>query len=136
MENAEELLFDSVEQVKMDRWPQGRVVLVGDSAWCVTPCAGMGVSAGLAAAGLLGTMLERHPRALAAWEAKLRPSIEYYQQIGLEQQAFSTPTSRFQIGLRKMLTRWQKWPLAGRWLRAMWEDGKTSRMEEQDIARA
>ncbi|MCO1581194.1 FAD-dependent monooxygenase [Crossiella sp. SN42] len=140
MENAEELLFDSVEQVKMDRWHQGRVVLLGDSAWCVTLYAGMGVSAGLAGADLLGTMLERHPRdlprALAAWEAKLRPSIEYYQQIGLEQQAFFTPTSRFQIGLRKMLARWQKWPLVGRWLRAMWEGGKASRMKDMDIARA
>ncbi|MCK2239792.1 MULTISPECIES: FAD-dependent monooxygenase [unclassified Crossiella] len=140
MEEADELLFDSVEQVKMDRWHDGRVVLLGDSAWCVTLYAGMGVSAGLAGADLLGTMLERHPgdldRALTEWEAKLRPSIEYYQQNGLDQQAFFTPTSRFQIGLRKVLMRGQKWPLIGRLLQAMREGGKASRMKELDIARA
>jgi 2-polyprenyl-6-methoxyphenol hydroxylase-like FAD-dependent oxidoreductase len=71
LEATDELLFDSVEQVQMDRWHKGRVVLVGDSAWCVTLYAGMGVSAGLAGADLLGTMLGRHgniERALTEWE--------------------------------------------------------------------
>ncbi|WP_329048701.1 hypothetical protein OG738_39390 [Amycolatopsis sp. NBC_01488] len=61
METADNLLFDSVEQARMDRWHRGRVVLVGDSAWCVTLYAGMGVSMGMSGADLLGTMLERHP---------------------------------------------------------------------------
>ncbi len=29
-------LFDSVHQVKMERWSTGRVVLAGDAAWCLT----------------------------------------------------------------------------------------------------
>ncbi len=40
LEKADEYLFDSVEQVHMDSWHRGRVVLVGDSAWCVTLYAG------------------------------------------------------------------------------------------------
>lgn len=140
MEQADELLFDSVEQVHLDRWHRGRVVLLGDSAWCVTLYAGMGVSAGLAGADLLGTMLERHPgdlrRALTEWEAKLRPYIEYYQRNGVDQQAFFTPTTRWQIALRKVLLRAQKLPLAGRFLHNMRENGKASRMKEHDIARA
>ncbi len=35
MESADDLLFDSVEQVRMDSWHRGRVVWVGDAAWCV-----------------------------------------------------------------------------------------------------
>jgi 2-polyprenyl-6-methoxyphenol hydroxylase-like FAD-dependent oxidoreductase len=140
LESADELLFDSVEQVRMDRWHHGRVVLVGDSAWCVTLYAGMGVSAGLAGADLLGTMLERHPRnlelALTEWERKLRPYIEYYQHNGISQRAFFTQTSRVQIALRKVLMRGQKLPLAGRLLQHMRESGKASRMKEMDIARA
>jgi 2-polyprenyl-6-methoxyphenol hydroxylase-like FAD-dependent oxidoreductase len=34
MESTDELIFDSVEQVRLDSWHRGRVVLVGDAAWC------------------------------------------------------------------------------------------------------
>ncbi|WP_410586367.1 FAD-dependent monooxygenase [Amycolatopsis sp. lyj-23] len=81
-ESAGTVLFDSAEQVRMDTWHSGRVVLLGDAAWCVTLYAGMGVSAGLTGAELLGVMLERHPgdvrTALAAWERALRPYIGHY----------------------------------------------------------
>ncbi|MEO6090951.1 MAG: hypothetical protein ABIQ18_48400 [Umezawaea sp.] len=36
LETTDGLLFDSVEQVYLDTRYKGRVVLVGDSAWCVT----------------------------------------------------------------------------------------------------
>src|SRR4051812_24761509 len=70
-------LFDSVRQVKMPSWHRGRVVLVGDAAWCVTLYAGMGATSGIAGGELLGPMLQRHPGdlpgALHAWEARMRP---------------------------------------------------------------
>jgi 2-polyprenyl-6-methoxyphenol hydroxylase-like FAD-dependent oxidoreductase len=85
-------------------------------------------------------MLERHPEdlelALTEWEQKLRPYIEYYQQNGISQRAFFTPSSRVQIALRKVLMRGQKLPLTGRLLERMRESGKASRMKETDIARA
>jgi len=140
LESADELLFDSVEQVHMDSWHRGRVVLVGDSAWCVTLYAGMGVSAGLAGADLLGTMLERHPgdleRALTEWETRLRPSLEYYQSLGHEQRAFFTPTSRWQIALRKLLVRFNSLPPARRVLQFLQGDDTATRMKEMDIAAA
>ena len=81
-EEAEEILFDSAEQVRMDSWHSGRVVLIGDAAWCVTLYAGMGVSSGLAGAELLGALLERHPgdigTALGEWEQALRPYLDHY----------------------------------------------------------
>lgn len=80
---ADELLFDSAEQVHLDSWHRGRVVLVGDSAWCTTLYSGMGVSAGLAGADLLGRLLGQYAddveHALTEWESTLRPSVEYYQ---------------------------------------------------------
>ena len=135
MDHAGDVLFDSVEQVRMDRWSKGRVVLLGDSAWCVTLWAGMGVSSALAGADLLGTMLRRHPleKALAEWESHLRPYIDYYQENGVQQRAFFMPETRREVLLRKVLTRGHKVPVIGRYLRNQRVGGKAARMKETDI---
>lgn len=138
METSDEMLFDSVEQVKMDSWSNGRVVLVGDAAWCVTLWAGMGVSAGLAGADLLGSVLERYPddldRALREWESQLRPYIEYYQRNAHSQRAFFTPKNRFEIILRNLLVRGHRLPVVGRYLDNMQGRGKAGQMKDADIA--
>lgn len=88
-EAADHHLFDSVHQVEMPKWHSERVVLVGDSAWCMTLYSGMGASAGLAGGDLLGTSLQRNPgtlpRALREWEQRLRPFITTQQQLGRTQ---------------------------------------------------
>ncbi|MFB6679357.1 hypothetical protein ACFCWG_44610 [Streptomyces sp. NPDC056390] len=42
MDRLESVLFDQVSQIRMSRWSQGRVVLLGDSAWCMTLHSGQG----------------------------------------------------------------------------------------------
>lgn len=63
----------------MTSWYRGRVVLVGDSAWCPTLYSGMGATSGLAGANLLGQALQKYPDdsdyALNQWEQILRPKI-------------------------------------------------------------
>jgi len=39
-----ELYFDSVSQIHMSSWHSGRVVLVGDAAYCASPLSGRGTS--------------------------------------------------------------------------------------------
>ncbi|MFD3417553.1 FAD-dependent monooxygenase [Streptomyces decoyicus] len=140
LESADDLLFDSVEQVHMDRWHRGRVVLVGDSAWCVTLYAGMGASAGLAGADLLGTMLDSHPdnvgRALAEWEHALRPYVEHYQHNGAQQRKFFVPANRLQLTIRKVMTKGMRTPVTSRVIRRLQAKSKTARFKEMDIARA
>ncbi|MEU4156469.1 FAD-dependent monooxygenase [Actinoplanes sp. NPDC026670] len=113
-ETAEAPLFDSAEQVKMDTWHRGRVVLLGDAAWCVTLYAGMGVSAGLAGAELLGTMLRQHPGdlgvALADWERTLRPYLDDYQHSAYEQRSFFVQENRRQIRMRRAFIRLRTLP--------------------------
>jgi 2-polyprenyl-6-methoxyphenol hydroxylase-like FAD-dependent oxidoreductase len=137
LETADDLLFDSVEQVRMDQWHRGRVVLVGDAAWCVCLYAGMGVSAGLSGADMLGMMLERHPddmkRAFCEWERKLRPYIDYYQRIGIEQRQFFTPDSHRRIAVRRAMARLNA-GTAGRVLHYVNARTKATRMKEVDIA--
>lgn len=77
--------FDSVGQIVMDRWSQGRVVLLGDSAWCVTVFAGYGAALALDGADRLGDALTAHgddiPAALDAWETELRPEVKKRQAL-------------------------------------------------------
>jgi 2-polyprenyl-6-methoxyphenol hydroxylase-like FAD-dependent oxidoreductase len=114
---AEEYLFDSVHQVRMDRWHDGRVVLVGDAAWCLTLYSGMGASAGLAGSELLGNMLEKHPTdlagALRAWEEKLRPFIARLQLDALKMRMLFTPSGVAQRVLRATILRLFGVPVAG-----------------------
>ncbi|KFU80203.1 2-polyprenyl-6-methoxyphenol hydroxylase [Amycolatopsis lurida] len=105
LESADDVLFDSVEQVRLDSWHQGRVVLMGDAAWCVTLYAGMGVSSGLTGADLLGGMLERHPgdlgTALSAWERALRPYVDHYQDGAFADRKIFVVDNRLQLLLRR-----------------------------------
>src|SRR5690606_10494894 len=111
---------------------------VGDSAWCVGLYSGMGVSAGLAGADLLGTMLERHPgdipAALRAWEDRLRPYIDAYQESGVDRRNFVTPRSRLQVALRPMMARSARLPLIGRAAQLIEAGRKANRARQVDIA--
>ncbi|MFE0155164.1 FAD-dependent monooxygenase [Nonomuraea sp. NPDC059007] len=119
-EQAPEYLFDSVNQVKMPRWHRGRVVLIGDAAWCVTLYAGMGASSGIAGAELLGTMLQRHPGdqpgALRAWEARMRPFIHTEQNSALQMRKIFTPHDRKERLLRTLMMRLVHTPAIGQFL--------------------
>ncbi len=138
LESAEQVLFDSVEQVHMDRWHRGRVVLVGDAAWCVTLYAGMGASSGMAGADLLGTMLARRPhdvtRALAEWEQRLRPSIGYLQGNGMQMRSLFVPATRFELALRAVMVRMSRMPVTSPLILRWRTKGKAARMKDMDFS--
>jgi 2-polyprenyl-6-methoxyphenol hydroxylase-like FAD-dependent oxidoreductase len=101
--------FDQVSQVVMPRWSTGRVVLLGDAAWCVTVFAGYGAALALAGADQLGTALERHgddiPAALAEWEAGLRPEVAKRQAIARRGMYYYAPPSRFHVWMNDVTIR-------------------------------
>ncbi|MFF0575556.1 FAD-dependent monooxygenase [Streptosporangium saharense] len=140
LDGADEFLFDSVEQPRMDAWSRGRVVLVGDSAWCPSLYAAMGISAALTGADLLASMLCRHPGdirgALRAWETQLRPHMTYYQANGVEQRYFVTPGNQRQIALRPVMARSLRLPVIGNALRFLRSGSRSIRARELDIAHA
>lgn len=86
LDRAEEFIFDTTDQVKMDSWHRGRIALVGDSAWCPTLYSGMGATMGIGGADLLGACLRKHPHnldaALEHWETVLRPKVAQFQEQG------------------------------------------------------
>jgi 2-polyprenyl-6-methoxyphenol hydroxylase-like FAD-dependent oxidoreductase len=98
LEQAPGHVFDSIHQVKMPRWSTGRVVLVGDAAWCMNTYSAMGSSSSLRGGAALGVALQEHlddlPAALDAWEAGLRPYITRQQRSARIKQQRFVPSGR------------------------------------------
>ncbi|MFC8797184.1 FAD-dependent oxidoreductase [Promicromonospora sp. NPDC057138] len=103
---AESVYFDTVSQMVADGWSRGRVVLLGDAAWCVTLFAGYGSSLAVAGADALGAALERHaddlPTALREWEAEIRPEAERKQRLGRQVKGLYAPADPFRLWLRDL----------------------------------
>ncbi|MGS2809712.1 FAD-dependent oxidoreductase [Nocardia sp. MW-W600-9] len=101
--------FDSVGQIVMDRWSQGRVVLLGDAAWCVTVFAGYGAALALDGADQLGTALAAHgddiPAALDAWETTLRPEVNKRQALARRGISRFAPPSRTHVWAGELMLR-------------------------------
>ncbi|MEU5870672.1 FAD-dependent monooxygenase [Glycomyces sp. NPDC047369] len=139
-EDAPDHLFDTPEQVRLDRWHVGRVVLVGDAAWCPTLYSGMGAATGLAGPDLLGTMLERHPgdiaAALGAWEAKLRPFIEYQQTTGMDMRKIFVPADPSEYRIRRLMNRMTGTAPGRRLFQTFQHRSKAAKSKTLDIAAA
>ncbi|MFD2795563.1 FAD-dependent monooxygenase [Promicromonospora vindobonensis] len=103
---AESVYFDTISQMVVDRWSSGRVVLLGDAAWCVTLFAGFGSSLAVAGADALGSALERHaddlPAALREWEDQIRPEAERKQRLGRQVKGLYAPADPLRLWLRDL----------------------------------
>ncbi|MBK5511694.1 FAD-dependent monooxygenase [Pseudomonas sp. TH15] len=102
LEQASDLYLDAVGQVKMPRWSKGRVVLVGDAAYCASPISGMGTSLGLCGAYVLAGELGRHAdhvQAFAAYEKLMRPYVDQAQSVPKFAPRLASPHSRLGIAL-------------------------------------
>ncbi|GAB2445152.1 FAD-dependent oxidoreductase [Streptosporangium sandarakinum] len=113
LRSADSVYFDTISQMVVDRWSHGRVVLLGDAAWCVTLFAGYGSSLAVGGADLLGAALERHPgdvaAALAEWEARLRPEAEKKQRLGRRVKGVYAPRNRVALELTQLPLRLSSW---------------------------
>ncbi|MEW9552308.1 FAD-dependent monooxygenase [Nonomuraea sp. NPDC050783] len=109
LEQAPEFLFDSVHQVRMPRWSKGKVVLVGDAAWCLNLYSGMGATFALQGGAGLGRALRESPgdlgAALAAWESRLRPSVTRHQHLARIKKQLFVPSNRPAEALRSVVVR-------------------------------
>jgi len=96
--------FDALAQVQMPSWSSGRVVLVGDAAYCASPASGAGALLALTGAYRLAGELATHgisSAALSGYEAGQRPLVAQKQKqlfTGL-----STPRTRLGILTRNWL---------------------------------
>ncbi|MFI9805034.1 FAD-dependent monooxygenase [Streptomyces sp. NPDC052301] len=88
MSAATDFYFSSACQVHLDRWSEGRVVLLGDAGYCAAPTSGMGTSQALIGARTLARRLaespDDHTKAFTAYEQELRPYVTENQETGQE----------------------------------------------------
>ncbi len=86
LDETDDFYFDVLRQVRMDRWSNGRVVLAGDAAWCVTPLGGRGTTLAIVGAYVLAGELARagiaeFRAAFAAYERTMRPLVAGGQRV-------------------------------------------------------
>ncbi|KAI0444090.1 hypothetical protein F4803DRAFT_512622 [Xylaria telfairii] len=122
MNTDNDFYLERMALVKLDRWYRGRVVLVGDAAWCPTANTGMGTTSSVVGAYILAGEIARHcggssagkskskadiAKALSAYDAKFRPFMDQVQK-GIDEDGgtslgVSLMSSRLGISLIQIL---------------------------------
>jgi 2-polyprenyl-6-methoxyphenol hydroxylase-like FAD-dependent oxidoreductase len=115
-EEAPDLFYDAVAQVRMPHWSLGRVVLVGDACHCVSPLGGQGASLAMAGAWALVRELllsagEIEP-ALRSYERRMRPAVRRVQASGERMARWVAPHSGLKLAARDLMLRASVWPVA------------------------
>jgi len=109
-------------QVRLDRWSQGRVVLLGDAGYCPSPLTGLGTSLALVGAYILAGELASATatttddaalqHAFDRYESRMRPYVEQGQELPPGGADGYAPRNRLRISLGRASMRWsQRWPL-------------------------
>ncbi len=106
LDGVDDLYFDVVSQIWLDRWSRGRVALIGDAAACVSLLAGEGTGLAMTEAYVLAGELLRangdHRLGFANYEARLRRFVDDKQSsVGKFIPVFATQT-RLGIWLRNL----------------------------------
>ncbi|MBC8719656.1 FAD-dependent monooxygenase [Ochrobactrum sp. Marseille-Q0166] len=101
-------LIDSLTMIDLPKWSEGRVLLLGDSAHCLTLVSGQGAGMALASTEMLGKALLAETnidKALALHEQKLRPIIGRLQARSRKMAAVFIPQSAFAFHMRNFIMR-------------------------------
>ncbi|WP_178391960.1 FAD-dependent monooxygenase [Pseudomonas putida] len=111
--------LDHLMQVHLPAWHQGRLVLLGDAAHCLTLASGRGASMAITGAWLLAEELARSGdvAALQRYETRLRPDITVLQALAPKMAGWYVPLTRRGWHLRNLFMRWTPDWLTGWMLR-------------------
>jgi len=107
LDQAQELYFDRVSQIKLDRWSRGRVALVGDAAFCVSFLAGQGAALAMTSAYVLAGELAktqgRYEDAFHQYETLLKSFMSSKQRIAERFGGVFAPRTRGGLFLRNQI---------------------------------
>jgi 2-polyprenyl-6-methoxyphenol hydroxylase-like FAD-dependent oxidoreductase len=116
MWQAADFYFDTISQVHVDRWWQGRVALIGDAGYCGSALSGLGTSASLVGAyvlaGELAATPDDHEAAFARYQRELSGYVAQCQKLPPGGVKGFAPQSQVMISLRNLSTRLMTaWPM-------------------------
>ena len=126
LEDVEEVYFDRVSQIRMDRWSKGRAVLVGDAVACPSLISGEGAGLAMAEAYVLAHEIHRshgeHRLAFAGYEGRMKPFVSRKQKQASKLVSSFVPKTAVGVAARDFATRLMRLPvfselLMGRYLR-------------------
>lgn len=108
LDHVDDIYFDTVSQIAMERWSRGRVILIGDAAGAVSLLAGEGTALAMAQAYVLAGELNRvgadYRVAFDRYEELLRPLVEQKQAAGRRFAAVFAPKSAAGVWVRNKAT--------------------------------
>lgn len=108
MEEAENVYFDRVSQIRMANWTKGRTALVGDAAACASLLAGEGTGLAMTEAYTLAGELRRacgnHSMAFSAYQQRLHPYLVKKQDLALKFAGFFAPKNWLSLAVKEVLT--------------------------------
>lgn len=103
---ADAIYMDTVTQIKMPQWVNGRIALVGDAAGCMTLISGQGASMALGGAYLLAEALHQYDdyaTAFRVYENEVRPEIETRQDKARDFAKAFVPGSELGLQVQKVM---------------------------------
>jgi 2-polyprenyl-6-methoxyphenol hydroxylase-like FAD-dependent oxidoreductase len=114
LERAADIYFDSVSQIRMNRWTKGRTALVGDAAACVSLMAGEGTGLAIVEAYVLAGELHAcggdFAAAFARYEQRLMPFLRKKQEAAARFASSFAPKTSAGIVFRNQVTRLMRLP--------------------------
>ncbi|WP_193610492.1 FAD-dependent monooxygenase [Nocardioides lijunqiniae] len=110
LDATDDLYVDHLRQVRCPTWHRGRVCLLGDAAWSVTPIGGGGTSLAITGAYVLAAFLSQaddggHAEALDRYERWMRPLVEDAQDLPPGVPRIAAPHSRAGVRVLRWATR-------------------------------
>ncbi|HTA84148.1 MAG TPA: FAD-dependent monooxygenase [Bacteroidia bacterium] len=106
MNDSKDLYFDELSQVKMQSWTKGRVVLIGDAAYCAGFPTGMGTSLAMQGAAMLADELvanDDYNLAFSNYNNSFHPLVEAIQSTIVQGINFLVPETEEGIALRNKM---------------------------------
>jgi 2-polyprenyl-6-methoxyphenol hydroxylase-like FAD-dependent oxidoreductase len=128
MDAADDFYFDSVSQINMERWSEGRVALVGDACYCPSLLSGQGSTLAMIGAYILAGELKNangnYQQAFEQYEKIFKPFAADKQKAAQNFAKSFVPKSRFGIWIRNFITGLMTLPLVSKLLIRQFSDRK------------
>jgi 2-polyprenyl-6-methoxyphenol hydroxylase-like FAD-dependent oxidoreductase len=137
MQDADDLYVTSFGQVHLPRWAEGRVVLLGDAAWCGGPGSngtGHAMLGAYTLAGELAVAGGDHAAAFARYEELMRPAITKSQKFAASAGRHLAPATARKIRQRDRVYRLlSSRPMTGLLNRLVKKNANTGALREYPV---